>query len=196
MHEIMFSNAKKLNTITAFNTFIINYPTAVQVKLASENAMEIERELYTQFGLFSFLSMDKEKEKKARKLLIAAKQIERYPSDNKLPRNQRAGYMMVADRMYDLLQDEFDEADATLRHLESQEFKDFARNLRTTLDRISNTLERIESNTKIAVDYAKEAVDVSRKGFAEAGADRAMSEYHTRKYREWKRYLQESGQGD
>lgn len=189
IHEIMYSNAKKLDTITSYNTFIINYPTATQVSLAIERSMDLERELYTDFGIFSFINIDKEKEKKARKLLIKAKQIERYPIDNKLGYNEKSGYFIVANRMYDLLQNEFDEADATLRHLESQEFKDFVKELQSSLEKIRKTLEKIKDNTRRAADYAKEAVDVSKKGFSDANADRAMSEYYSKKHREWEKFM-------
>lgn len=189
IHKNMFSNAKKLDTISAYNTFIFNYPTAAEVSQALDRSIEIDREYYTDFSFFSFTDIDKEKEKKARKLLIKAKQIERYPVDKGLKYRHKAGYFIVANRMYRVLQDEFDESDATLRHLESQEFKDFVRELNSTLSSIRSTLERIEGNTSRAADYAEEAIQVSKRGFAESSSDRALSEYHAGKHREWEKYM-------
>ncbi|RBW67017.1 hypothetical protein DS893_01200 [Vibrionales bacterium C3R12] len=194
-HEIMYSNAAQLNTITSYNTFIINYPTASQVKLALSKSMSIEKVIYTDFGLLSFFNIDKEKEKKARKLLIKAKQIERYPVDNKLSNENKVGYLLVADRMYKLLQQEFDEADATLRHLESKEFKDFVKDLNSSLDRIQSTLDKIDNNSRRTASYVQESIAVSKKGFSDASADRGMSEYYLKKHREWEKLMHNKDHG-
>lgn len=189
IHEIMFGKAQKVDTIAAYNSFIFSYPTAKQVETANNVANEKERSIYTNLGALSFWDTDHKKEKKSRKFLIKAKQIERFPRDNDLRGNRKSGYLIVADRMYKLLQEEFDESDATLRHLESQEFKDFVSDFKDVMRNIRYTLEKIESNTDKMSRYSEEMVSVSRKGFSDAKTDRAMTAYHEKKKTEWDKFM-------
>ena len=114
-------------------------------------------------------------------LLIKAKQIERDSKDYN--RDARLGYVLVTNRMYDLLQKEFDDSEATLRHLESKEFQDFVGVFKRALREVNSRLDNI---TK----YAKEAVYVSKKGFESASADRAMASFKQEQHREWEKYIQ------
>ena len=189
IHEIMFSKAQKVDTIAAYNSFVFSYPTAKQVKLANELANEKERKMYTNLGFMGFWDTDYKKEKKARELLIKAKQIERFPTDNKLYGKRKSGYLIVANRMYQLLQEEFDDTDATLRHLESQEFKDFVKTFKSIMSDIRSTLNRIEENSRNISRYTEEMVDVSKNGFSDAKADRAMSAYYAQKHRNWEKFM-------
>ncbi|TMO82810.1 hypothetical protein CWC15_18150 [Pseudoalteromonas spongiae] len=189
IHEIMFEKAQKVDTIAAYNSFVFSYPTAKQVEKANEVANDKERRIYTNLGILSFWDTDHKKEKKSRKFLIKAKQIERFPRDNDLRGNRKSGYLIVADRMYKLLQEEFDESDATLRHLESQEFKDFVSDFKSVMSNIRYTLEKIEGNTNKMSRYSEEMVSVSRKGFSDAKADRAMAAYHEKKKTEWDKFM-------
>lgn len=194
IHEIMYANAEKRDSIAAYNTFIITYPSAKQVKAALEKSIELERAEYTEFGFFSG-SKKENNEKSARKLLIKAKQLERYPADNKLNSSEKVGYYIVVNRMYTLLQQEFDDTDATLRYLESQDFKDFTKELRSSLDHINATLLNIENNTSSIASYAKDTLAVARRGFEDASADRALSEYRTEKHRDWEQLMQYQNYG-
>jgi hypothetical protein len=117
MHILAFDIASDIDTIDAYNDFIIAYPTAKQIKESQDRAYEIEKSEYV--GMLSFFN----EEKDARRLLIQSKMLEQSSED--LPRDQRIGYMMVVNRMNDLLKHEFDSTDAALRHLESNEFKSF-----------------------------------------------------------------------
>lgn len=189
IHEKMFADAQALDTIDAYNTFVFNYPSAKQVDQALSRAMAIEREIYTDYGPLGFLAGDDDKEKKARKLLIRSKQIERIPQDNSLSNKQRVGYLIVANRMYDLLQQEFDEQDATLRHLESKEFKDFTKTLLKSLENIQSQLASIEKNTRDAARYAEDNVEIARKGFSDASSDRAMSAYYAEQHNQWEKNM-------
>jgi len=188
IYRLAFDEAKKIDTIDAYNTFVYNYPLAPQVQEANERAYKMEEEKYTDLGMLGFFNKEEKIEKKARKLLIKAKQIERYPADNGIE-DRKSGYLIVANRMYKLLQDKFDDADATLRYLESQEFKDFVKSFRDIMNDIKYTLRKIQENTSSSSRYIKELVDISSRGFADAKADRAMSAYYTKQHREWEKYM-------
>ena len=195
IHQLAFNEAKKIDTISAYNTFIISYPTAKEVKEANALAKELERYKYTDtlpswarkimpnfladilnkiFGIFS------NDEKKSRALLIKAKQIER--QGNEYHGIERAGYIIIANRMYDLLQEEYNDTDATLRFLESEEFKDFIRTFKDAMRSINDKLDHISR-------YSSEILQVSKQGLNEASADRAMSEYKTQEYRKWQKFM-------
>ncbi len=195
IHQLAFDEAKDIDTISAYNTFIISYPMAKEVKEANTLAKELERYKYTDtfpawvrkvmpnfladilnkiFGIFS------SDEKKSRALLIKAKQIER--QGNEYNGVERAGYIIIANRMYDLLQEEYNDTDATLRFLESEEFKDFIRTFKTAMRSINDKLDHISR-------YSAEILQVSKQGLSEASADRAMSKYKTEEYRKWQKFM-------
>lgn len=189
IHKTMFAKAKIVNTVTAYNSFVFSYPTAKQINQANELAYEIEKEIYTELGVLSFWDTDHKKEKKSRKFLIKAKQIERFPRDNDLRGNRKSGYLIVADRMYSLLQEEFDDSEATLRHLESQEFKDFVSDFKSIMRDIKYTLEKIEDNSSRISRYTEEMISVAKEGFSDAKADRAMTAYYEKKKTEWDKLM-------
>lgn len=195
IHEIMFKKAEKVDTITAYNSFIFSYPTAKQVTEANEIAGEKERVIYTSLGIMSFWDSDHKKEKKARKLLIKAKQIERFPRDNKLYGNRKSGYLIVANRMYKLLQEDFDDTDATLRYLESQEFKDFVIDFKKVMSEIQSTLDSINKNSRNISRYTKEMIQVSKDGFSDAQTDRAMAAYYDQEHRNWEKQMHYKDKG-
>jgi hypothetical protein len=195
IHELAFEEAEDIDTISSYNTFIIAYPTATHVKQANEEANDLEyykyidtlpswlRAIMPDFlasiftSVFGIFSSD---EKKSRALLIKAKQVER--AGNEYYGSKRAGYVIITNRMYDLLQKEYDDTDATLRHLESQEFKDFVRTFKSVMRSISSQLDNISR-------YSSEILEVSKKGFSDANADRDMSEYYNEKHREWEKNM-------
>ncbi len=188
IYKLAFDKTKEIDTIEAYNTFVYNYPLAPQVQEANERAYKMEVKIYTDLGMLGFFNKEEKMEKKARKLLIKAKQIERYPADNGIE-DRKSGYLIVANRMYKLLQDKFDGEDATLRYLESQEFKDFVKSFRGIMNDIKYTLRKIQENTSSSSRYIKELVDISSKGFADEKADRAMVAYYTKQHREWEKYM-------
>jgi hypothetical protein len=182
IHKLAFEEAKDIDTISSYNTFVFNYPLAKEVKQANKKANELEREEYTSLGLLSFIGTNEKLDRKARALLIKAKQIERYPLDNNLNRSSSMGYKIVANRMYELLQKEFIESEATLRHLESQEFKDFVKDFRYVMKNIQRTLNQTNN-------YIKEVVSISKRGFEDAKADREMAAYYTKQHRDWEKFM-------
>ena len=195
IHQLAFDEAEDIDTISAYNTFIISYPMAQEVKEANALAKELERYKYTDtlpswvrsimpdfladilnkiFGIFS------SDEKKSRALLIKAKQIER--QGNEYYGAKKAGYVMITNRMYDLLQEEYDDTDATLRFLESEEFKDFVRTFKSVMSSMNDRLNDISR-------YSSEILEVSKQGFSEANADRDMSEYKNEEQRKWQKFM-------
>jgi DNA-binding beta-propeller fold protein YncE len=195
MHKLAFEKAKNIDSITAYNTFIISYPMAQEVREANELAKDLERYKYTDalpswfrsimpdfladifnaiFGIFS------NDEKKSRALLIKAKQIER--QGNEYYGDKKAGYVMITNRMYDLLQEEYNDTDATLRFLESEEFKDFVRTFKSVMRSMNDRLNDISR-------YSSEILEVSKQGFSEANTDRDMSAYYTKQHREWEKNM-------
>jgi len=181
IHMLAFNKAKNINTISSYNTYIITYPVSEYVKNAQIAAYKLEVKKYTDLGFFGeFFEKSEKMEKKARKLLIKAKQIERNSSNYRW--DARQGYMLVVDRMYRLLQEKFDEADATLRYLESEEFKDFVQEFRSVMTKINHNLKNIEG-------YSREIVEVSRKGFSDANADRGMAAYKLAEHEKWEKFM-------
>ena len=195
IHKLAFDEAKDIDTISAYNTFIISYPMAKEVREANELAKELEKYKYTDTlpawfrsimpnfladifnGIFGIFSND---EKKSRALLIKAKQIER--QGNEYYGDKQAGYVMITNRMYDLLQEEYNDTDATLRFLESEEFKDFVRTFKRVMRSMNDRLDDISR-------YSSKILEVSKQGFSEANADRDMSEYYAKEHREWEKSM-------
>ncbi len=182
IHKLAFEEAKDIDTISSYNTFIFNYPLSKEVKQANKKANELERAEYTSLGLLSFIGTNEKLDRKARALLIKAKQIERYPLDNNINHSSSMGYKIVANRMYELLQEEFTESEATLRHLESQEFKDFVKDFRYVMKNIQRTLNQTNN-------YIKKVVSISKRGFEDAKADREMAAYYTKQHRDWEKFM-------
>jgi len=195
MHKLAFEKTEDIDTISAYNTFIISYPMAKEVSQANKLAKELERYKYTDTlpswfrsimpdfladifnGIFGIFSND---EKKSRALLIKAKQIER--QGNEYYGDKQAGYVMITNRMYDLLQEEYNDTDATLRFLESEEFKDFVRTFKSVMRSMNDRLDDISR-------YSSKILEVSKQGFSEANADRDMSEYYAKEHREWEKNM-------
>ncbi len=183
LYNIAFSTAKSINTIEAYNDFIIAYPYAKQIPEAKRKAYKLEAESYS--GWFS------NDEKNSRALLVRSKQLARKMRDAKS--SERDGYRLVIDRMNQLLQDKYPAEDATLRHLESEEFKDFYRDLKKSLDSINSTLERIERNTSDLRDTLKIQSQMVDLHFRKAAQSKEMANKYTKQHRHWERYLKDQG---
>lgn len=186
IHKLAYNEAKSINTVSAYNTFIISYPFASQVKEANDRAYKIEEKKYTDLGMLGFYDKDAKMDRKGRELLNRAKIIERKGIDKS--DDAKAGYILVSNRMYTLLQDRFTSSDATTRYLESQEFKDFTRAFKTVMRNISYKLDNI-------ADYSSQMLEVSQQGFEDAKADRQMSRYKNEEHVKWEKrmHLREKG---
>lgn len=107
--------------------------------------------------------------------------------------SERDGYRLVIDRMNQLLQDKYPAEEATLRHLESEEFKDFYHDLKKSLDSINSTLERIERNTSDLRDTLKTQSQMVDQHFRKAAQSKEMANKYTKQHRHWERYLKDQG---
>ncbi|SFR53964.1 hypothetical protein [Thiomicrospira sp. ALE5] len=179
LHTLAYEMASKIGTIDAYNDFIISFPYADQVKNANEKAYALENKEYSSF----FTS----NEKLSRALLVRSKQIERKARSSR--GMQRAGYMLVVNRMNELLQEKFPAEEATLRYLESEEFKDFYRDFARLLSQIDRKLADIQSNTASLSSLVKEQTLLMDNHFEKAAESRKMSEELTRQHRLWERSL-------
>ncbi|MCG8564628.1 MAG: hypothetical protein MI747_06045, partial [Desulfobacterales bacterium] len=156
-----------------YNDFVIAYPCADLAKEAQERAYALEKKKYT-----GWLSNS---EKNARALLIKSKRMERQMRDIE-KRSMRDGYYLVINRMNDLLQNEFQEEEATLRYLESEEFKDFYKDFKKSQARIARAI----GNLGGIIRQQGQMIDAH---FQEAAQSRKLSEEYTRQHRFWERYL-------
>jgi hypothetical protein len=137
MYAEAFRLAKKQNTVEAYNDFIIAYPLAQEVKEATALAYALEKKAFAK-GFFT------SGESQARALLIKSKLISR--KSGEVSAEMRPGYLLIVKRMNELLENEFPSEEATLRHLESEEFKVFSREIREALASMDNKLGTINSS--------------------------------------------------
>lgn len=179
LYKRAFELADDRGTIASYNDFIIAYPFAPQVSQATSYARELEEGEYS-----SFFTSD---EKLSRRLLVRSKQISRianqYSYDN-------TGYLLVIDRMNTLLQDMYPGQDATLRHLESEEFKDFHRDFSRAMRSLSTKLDSINNNVKDLKRHVAKQSEMIEQHFEKAAQDRETASELTRQHRMWERYLQ------
>jgi len=183
IHELAFADTESVDTLAAYNDFIIAYPFAPQVQKATDRAYDLEAEKYS--GWFE------NEEKNARALLVKSKQLER--EMNSPPSSARDGYHLVIDRMNRLLQDKYPAEEATLRYLESEEFKDFYKALRHTLSNINDTLAKIENNTSDVSSILKNQSRMMESHFTKAAQSREMAAKYTAQHRYWERYIKGKG---
>lgn len=183
MHQAAYVIAKDINTIDSYNDFVIAYPYAKQVKQAENATYELEKAEYT--GFFS------DEEKEARRLLVQSKILEQSSED--LPREHRIGYMMVVNRMNDLLKREFNSTDAALRHLESNEFKSFVKTFKSSMRDLKRQVARIADNTEDLSSIMKNQSNMMNNHFENSAQDRQMSSELTKQHRFWERYVGKVG---
>ena len=186
IYKIAFEEAKSIHTIEAYNDFIVAYPYAEQVQEAQNEAYDLEENVYS--GWLSWFSSD---EKNSRALLVKSKQLERKMQD--ADTKARDGYRLVIDRMNKLLQDKFPAEEATLRYLESEEFKDFYRDLKKSLASIEDTLKRIDSNTSDLNSTLQNQSRMMDSHFRKAAQSKEMAAKYTEQHRFWERYMRDQG---
>lgn len=183
IYRLAFDDAKSIGTLESYNDFVIAYPYAEQVQEAQNRAYDLEEKVYS-----SWFSSD---EKNSRALLVKSKQLERKMSE--ADTKARDGYRLVIDRMNKLLQDKYPAEEATLRYLESEEFKDFYRDLKKSLASIEDTLKRIDSNTSDLSSTLKNQSRMMDSHFRKAAQSREMAAKYTEQHRFWERYLKDKG---
>jgi WD40 repeat protein len=185
MHAVAYEIADDIDSLEAYNDFIIAYPTAIQVREANDRAYELERSEYV--GMLSYFS----EEKDARRLLVQSKMLEQSAED--LSSDEKVGYMMVVNRMNDLLKQEFNSTDAALRHLESNEFKSFVRTFKRSMKDLKRQVSRIADNTEDLSSIMKNQSSMMNNHFESAAQDREMASELTKQHRHWERFIGEVG---
>ncbi|XQW84885.1 hypothetical protein ACOYR1_17445 [Thalassotalea piscium] len=185
MHSLAFELVDDIDTINAYNDFVIAYPTAKQVREANDRAYELEKSEYV--GILSYFS----EEKDARRLLVQSKILEQSAED--LSSDEKAGYMMVVNRMNDLLKQEFNSTDAALRHLESNEFKSFVRTFKRSMKDLKRQVRLIADNTADLSSIMKNQSSLMNNHFENAAQDREMASELTKQHRNWERFIGEVG---
>ena len=185
MHKLAFELAEDIDTINAYNDFVIAYPTAKQVREANDKAYELEKGEYV--SMLSYFS----EEKDARRLLVQSKMLEQSAED--LSSDEKVGYMMVVNRMNDLLKQEFNSTDAALRHLESNEFKSFVRTFKRSMKDLKRQVNRIADNTEDLSSIMQNQSSIMNNHFENASQDREMASELTKQHRHWERFIGEVG---
>tara|TARA_B110000196_G_C21138602_1_gene662558 strand:- start:398 stop:1738 length:1341 start_codon:yes stop_codon:yes gene_type:complete len=185
MHKLAFELAEDIDTINAYNDFVIAYPTAKQVREANDKAYELEKSEYV--GMLNYFS----EEKDARRLLVQSKMLEQSAED--LSSDEKVGYMMVVNRMNDLLKQEFNSTDAALRHLESNEFKSFVKTFKRSMKDLKHQVSRIADNTADLSSIMKQQSSMMNNHFENAAQDREMASELTKQHRHWERFIGEVG---
>jgi len=183
LHELSFKLASQIDTVNAYNDFIIAFPTAKQTAKAENASYELEKSEYT--GFFT------NEEKEARALLIQSKMLEQSAED--LTSNERIGYVMVVNRMNNLLKSEFNRTEAALRHLESNEFKSFVKTFKSSMHDLKRQVARIAANTEDLSSIMKNQSKMMDNHFENAAQDREMATELTEQHRFWERYIGEVG---
>lgn len=185
LHKLAFELAENFGTYTAYSDFVIAYPIAKQVREANARAYELEKSEYV--GMLSYFS----EEKDARRLLVQSKMLEQ--STGELSNNEKVGYMMVVNRMNNLLKREFSSTDAALRHLESNEFKIFVKTFKSSMRDLTRQVARIADNTGDLSSLIKSQSNLMNNHFENSAQDRQMASELTKQHRFWERYIGEVG---
>ncbi|MDD2467604.1 MAG: SH3 domain-containing protein [Desulfobulbus sp.] len=181
LHNIAYGISLKENTIDAYNDFVITYPYADQINDANRNAYNIEKNIYAKSDDISI------SERNARALLVKSKQIERKMKNNS--GNNNDGYILIINRMNELLQNNFPSEEATLRYLESEEAKDFYNKIDNSLRSINRNIEKIQSNTENLSSIMENQSKMIDNHFKESAQSMAQSEEYTKQHRYWERYI-------
>ncbi len=129
LYKLAYELTEDEGTLEAYNDFIIAYPFATQVEKAIEESYSLEEKKYS-----SWFTSD---EKNSIALLVKYKQMERM-LDEVHGKGLKSGYLLVLNRMSNLLQNEFPGESATLRYLESESFKLLYKNYKSAKKYISD----------------------------------------------------------
>ncbi|MCL2709392.1 MAG: hypothetical protein FWE95_00795, partial [Planctomycetaceae bacterium] len=138
MHAIAFGAAKQVNTVEAYNDFVITYPTSNEVSHACYLANELETVRY------NIGTTRDEKEDQARLLLNRSHRIWLDWQD-KESSPLRHGYLLIVQRMNELLETVFPAQKATSEMLESEKTRRFRKELRESLDRTLRALNQLQT---------------------------------------------------
>jgi hypothetical protein len=189
INAISYAQASRLDTIEALNDFVISNPFAAEVQAANARAYELETAKYAPPGWLQSLFTSTNTDKLARTLLIQLKQLEQ-KGRNQDNNSLKLGYALVVDRMARLLQTQFPTEDATLRFLESAEFKDFMASLKASMEEVRRATEAVAQNTSDIRRIAGEQSQLIDRHFKDAAQDRQMQEFNAAQHRDWEKQIE------
>ena len=98
--------------------------------------------------------------------------------------------------MINLLTEDYEETDASLRYYESKEFLDFSDQFKDTMSGIKDVLESINNNTSNLSNITSRILSATKQGFEDSKADRRLSEWKTEQYRRWMKQNECKKRGD
>lgn len=176
IHRLAFQQAREINSIDAYNDYIVAYPASKQREQAEHLAYELEEDKYS-----SYITSD---EKLARALSIKAKQIKRKASET-----GNKNYLLVVKRMTRLLEDKFPTEHSTERHLENEAILSALRDVGSQLSQIKRVVNRISDNTSDISSIIREQSLMMDNHFKNFADDRDMQAKYTKDHRHWERYL-------
>ena len=177
MHHVAYEIATDIDTVAAYNDFVIAFPLAKEMKEANKNAYKIEKGIYT--GTF------KNEEKQAKSLLTLSKRI--VAKGRNISSDENIGYFLVANRMNDLLIDEFLGTEAALRYEESNEREKFQGRLLGKMDKLNRNLDSINSSTSRLSAILQSQSRMMNNHFNKAAQDRDMKKHVTQQHQMWER---------
>lgn len=173
IYSLSFNEAKNIDTLESYNDFIIAYPYASEVAEATQRAYKLESKKYSEW----FAS----DEKNSRALLIQSKRLSRKMRNEKV----KDGYLLVLNRMSELLQDKFPGEEATLRYLESEEYMDFVDKLNIALEAIKGSLDSIANNTSSINRLIEKQSSLMGSYFISSAQEQKMANFYTKQHQEW-----------
>ncbi|OUR70925.1 hypothetical protein A9Q78_11300 [Methylophaga sp. 41_12_T18] len=177
IHSLAFEDAQDIDSIEAYNDFIVTYPLSSQREQADSLAYELEEDEYS-----NFFTSD---EKLARALSIRAKKIKRLANET-----NNDDYLLVVARMTRLLEDKFPAEKPTERHLENEEIVSVLRNVSSQLRNINRAVNKIADNTADLSSILSSQSNMMNAHFSEAAQDRDMAAKYTESHRFWERYME------
>lgn len=180
IYRISFNEAKEINSIEAYNDFIVVYPYSAERKEAERLAYSLEDNEFS-----SYITSDA---KLARALSIKAKQTKRKASET-----GNKAYLLIVARMTRLLEDKFPAEHSTERHLENEEILAALKDVTSHLKKIDRVASKIADNTTDLSSVLQEQSRMMDSHFKKAAQDRSIAEKYSQEHRNWERYLRKEG---
>lgn len=176
IHELAFKAAKEIDTIDAYNDFIVTYPISAQLSQAQDIAYELDKEEYSSF----FTSDDK----LSRSLSIKAKQMKRRVSET-----GNKNYLLVFSRMTRLLETEFSSEVSTEKHLENEEILNALNDVKDQLIEIKKINQSILDGTKDIYTALNRQTSTMDAHFRKNAESKAMADKYIQDHMFWERYI-------
>jgi len=182
IYKLTYEKVKDIDTLSAYYTFIIAYPAAPQIEEIVERVYELEREIYTDYGFcfFAYLFKDNKKKKNSNKLLVEIKNYEQ--KFGKIITYDSVGYFFIIKILDTLLKNEFNDTNAAVIRLESEDYK-------KTSNQYKKFLSLIKENTVYSDDeLIKEQIITIEKYLKNTTANIELKNYRSKEEDEWNNY--------